>query len=128
LDKGRYGTAALWTPDCDGIVTIEHDLTRISAGLRDHPKPVRQRPKKSQKKNVEYPTETEMNSTKTKITQSTQSVRREVQNLEVRYGNIGISAVAAAMRYQGYAKKPALVSADRQPDRWLKDMVPEIAA
>jgi hypothetical protein len=69
-----------------------------------------------------------MNSTKTKITQSTQSVRREVQNLEVRYGNIGISAVAAAMRYQGYAKKPAHVSADRQPDRWLKDMVPEIAA
>jgi len=67
-----------------------------------------------------------MNSTKT--AQTTQSIRREVQNLEVRYGKIGISAVVAAMRYQGYAKKPALVSADRQPDRWLKEMVPEIAA
>jgi hypothetical protein len=72
-----------------------------------------------------------MNSTKTKTAQSiqsTQSVRREAQNLEVRYGKIGISAVVAAMRYQGFAKKPAHVSADRQPDRWLKDMVPEIAA
>ena len=52
----------------------------------------------------------------------------ECRSLEVRYGQIGISAVVAAMRYQGYAKKPAHVSADRQPDRWLKDMVPEIAA
>jgi hypothetical protein len=69
-----------------------------------------------------------MNSTKTKTAQTTQSIRREVQNLKVRYGKIGISAVVAAMRYQGYAKKPAHVSADRQPDRWLKDMVPEIAA
>jgi hypothetical protein len=69
-----------------------------------------------------------MNSTKTKTAQTTQSIRREVQNLEVRYGKIGISAVVAAMRYQGYAKKPAHISADHQPDRWLKDMVPEIAA
>jgi hypothetical protein len=69
-----------------------------------------------------------MNSTKTKMAQSTESVRREAQNLEVRYGKIGISAVVAAMRYQGYAKNPADVPADRQPDRWLKDMVPEIAA
>jgi hypothetical protein len=69
-----------------------------------------------------------MNSTKTKTAQSTQSVRREAQDLEVRYGKIGISAVVAAIRYQGCAKKPAHVSADRQPDRWLRDMVPEIAA
>jgi hypothetical protein len=72
--------------------------------------------------------ETEMNSTKTKMAQSIQSVRREAQNLEVRYGKIGISAVVAAMRYQGYAEDPTHVSADSQPDRWLKDMVPEIAA
>jgi hypothetical protein len=60
--------------------------------------------------------------------QSTQSVRREAQNLEVRYGEIGISAVAAAMRYQGDAKKLARAPNDQQPDRWLREMVPEIAA
>jgi hypothetical protein len=64
----------------------------------------------------------------TKVAKSTQFVRRETQNLEVRYGEIGISAVAAAMRYQGDAKTPAHGPADCQPDRWLKDMVPEFAA
>jgi hypothetical protein len=64
----------------------------------------------------------------TKMAQSTQSVSREAQNLEVRYGEIGISAVVAAMRYQGDAKTPAQVSTDRRPDRWLRDMVPEFAA
>jgi hypothetical protein len=63
-----------------------------------------------------------------KMMQSTQSIRREVQNLEVRYGKIGISAVVAAMRYQGGAKDPAHVATQRQPDRWLQEMVPEIAA
>jgi len=63
-----------------------------------------------------------------KMTKITQSIRREAQNLEVRYGEIGISAVVAAMRYQGDAKTPAHVSIDRQPDRRLKDMVPEFAA
>ena len=58
------------------------------------------------------------------VGQSAQSVRREAENLEVRYGEIGISAVVAAMRYQGDAKNPV----DRQPDRWLNEMVPEIAA
>jgi hypothetical protein len=72
-----------------------------------------------------------MKTTKTKIgqtIQSTQSVRREAQDLEVRYGAIGISAVAAAMRYQGDVKKPAPVPTDAQPDRWLQEMIPEIAA
>jgi hypothetical protein len=64
----------------------------------------------------------------TKTAQSTQSISREAQNLDVRYGKIGISAVAAAMRYQGDAKDPAHVPTDRQSDRWLKDMVPEFAA
>jgi hypothetical protein len=40
----------------------------------------------------------------TKIAQPNQSARREAQDLDVRYGQIGISAVAAAMRYQGDAK------------------------
>jgi hypothetical protein len=64
----------------------------------------------------------------TKVAQSTQSVRHEAQNLEVRYGEIGISAVAAAMRYQGDAKADGPIPTARQPDRWLKDMVPEFAA
>jgi hypothetical protein len=63
-----------------------------------------------------------------KSSKNMQSTRREAQNLEVRYGEIGISAVAAAMRYQSDAKRPAEVSAEPQPDRWLQEMVPEIAA
>jgi hypothetical protein len=70
-----------------------------------------------------------MKSTKiAQSTQSTQSVRREAQNLEVRYGEIGISAVVAAMRYQGGAKTSAHVSTDRQAGLWLKDMVSKFAA
>ena len=63
-----------------------------------------------------------------KMTKSTRSIRGEAQDLEVRYGEIGISAVAAAMRYQGDAKTPAHVSSERQPDRWLNDAGPEFAA
>jgi hypothetical protein len=63
-----------------------------------------------------------------KSTKKAQSTRHEAQNLEVRYGDIGISAVVAAMRYQGDAKTPAHVPMDGQPDRWLDEMVPEIAA
>jgi hypothetical protein len=61
-----------------------------------------------------------------RMVQSTQSVRREAQNLEARYGKIGISAVAAAMRYQD-AQNPHAPTVP-QSDRWLKAMVPEIAA
>ena len=63
-----------------------------------------------------------------KTMQTTQSIRREVQNLEVRYGKIGISAVVAAMRYQGDAHRPTHVATTRPSDRWLQEMVPEIAA
>jgi hypothetical protein len=63
-----------------------------------------------------------------KSSKNMQSTRREAPHLEVRYGEIGISAVAAAMRYQGDTKDPAHVPTDRQADRWLNDMVPEFAA
>jgi hypothetical protein len=65
----------------------------------------------------------------TKTAQSTQSARRETQDLDVRYGQIGISAVAAAMRYQGAAKTAktaAKTAPDRQSDRHRK--VSEFAA
>jgi hypothetical protein len=61
-----------------------------------------------------------------KATKMARSSRREPQNLEVRYGEIGISAVVAAVRYQGHAKVPA--QAAREPDRWLDGMVAEFAA
>jgi hypothetical protein len=63
-----------------------------------------------------------------KMTKTTQPIRREAQNLEVRYGEIGISAVVAAMRYQRDARSPTLVPAERRPERGLEDSVPEFAA
>jgi hypothetical protein len=63
----------------------------------------------------------------TKMAQPTQSARREPQNLEVRYGEIGISAVVAAMRYQGDGRIAAQVLTRRQPDRWLQELISEIA-
>jgi hypothetical protein len=63
-----------------------------------------------------------------KSTKMVPSARREAQNLEVRYGKIGISAVAAAMRYQGDAGTPESASTERQPDRGSEDTVPEFAA
>jgi len=54
----------------------------------------------------------------TKTMQSTQAVRREAQNLEVRYGKIGISAVAAAVRYQSEPKNMAYAPVAPRSDRW----------
>ena len=54
------------------------------------------------------------------------SIRREPQNLSVRYGAIGISAVAAAMRYQGDDKGPSEPT-EGGSSRWLEDMIPESA-
>jgi hypothetical protein len=58
------------------------------------------------------------------------SIRRDDHILEVRYGEIGISAVAAAMRFQGNAKTPAQAAgepkAHQRHDQWLEDAVPEL--
>jgi hypothetical protein len=64
------------------------------------------------------------------------SIRRDDHILEVRYGEIGISAVAAAMRFQGDAKSPARAAGEPKPyqwphlrpDQWHEDAVPEFAA
>ena len=61
-------------------------------------------------------------------TKMAQSGRPEAQNLEIRYGEIGISAVVAAMRYQGVSKSPAPVATDGQPDHRLNDTVSKFAA
>lgn len=54
--------------------------------------------------------------------------RSEVQNLAVRYGEIGISAVAAAVRYQGEGRAhplPPSRAGRRGADRWAEEMLPD---
>jgi hypothetical protein len=64
----------------------------------------------------------------TKAAQSTKNASRKVPGLAVRYGEIGISAVAAAMRYQSDVKDPAEAPTGRQLDRWTTEQRPELAA
>ena len=48
---------------------------------------------------------------------------REEPTLDGRYGKIGISAVAAAVRYQSDAKNPAYAPVVPRGDRWLAESV-----
>ncbi len=50
--------------------------------------------------------------------------RREAATLDNRYGQIGISAVAAAVRYQGGAKNPAYAPCS---NTW-RDLIADVAA
>ena len=45
----------------------------------------------------------------------------EVPNLDCRYGKIGISAVAAAMRYQSEPKNMAYAPVAPRGDRWRSE-------
>lgn len=45
----------------------------------------------------------------------------EVQSLDCRYGKIGISAVAAAVRYQSEPKNMAYAPVAPRSDRWRSD-------
>jgi hypothetical protein len=47
--------------------------------------------------------------------------RRKAQDLEVRYGEIGIAALAAALRYQSESKSAPAPVAPRD-ERWLLEM------
>ena len=51
-------------------------------------------------------------------------VSGEAATLDNRYGQIGISAVAAAVRYQGGAKNPAYAPCS---NKW-RDLIAEVAA
>lgn len=51
-------------------------------------------------------------------------VSRETATLDNRYGQIGISAVAAAVRYQGGAKNPAYAPCS---NKW-RDLIADVAA
>jgi len=56
--------------------------------------------------------------TKKAAAQINENARRNEPNLDSRYGEIGISAVAAALRYQSEAKNPAYAPvAPREDDR-----------
>jgi hypothetical protein len=59
--------------------------------------------------------------TKNNAAQSNDNIRRSEQNLDSRYGEIGISAVAAALRYQSEVKNPAYAPAVHQLDKWIAD-------
>jgi hypothetical protein len=105
-----------------GNVTIDCDLSRISAALDTH----LQRRSPSFDKTKRLPTERVM--TTKNAAPSDTSARRETPDLDGRYGKIGISAVAAALPYQSEVKNPAYAPVepelDAQPDYWS----PEIAA
>ena len=47
--------------------------------------------------------------------------QRESENLDGRYGKIGISAVAAALPYQSEAKNPAYAPVVHRDDQWRSD-------
>ena len=60
--------------------------------------------------------------TKKNAAQSSENASRNEQNLDSRYGEIGISAVAAALQYQSEVKNPAYAPVAQQPEKWLADM------
>jgi hypothetical protein len=47
--------------------------------------------------------------------------QREPENLHERYGKIGISAVVAALTYQGDAKNPAYAPVTPRDDQWYEE-------
>jgi len=62
-------------------------------------------------------------------TTNAQGSSRMTGNLDSRYGEIGIPAVAAAVQYTGDVKQAApAVSQQRQDDRWHAEWSPDLAA
>jgi hypothetical protein len=106
-------------------VTIGHDLLRISAVLPIHsnePQSIPRRPRTIPRKS---PMEPEM--TKKNSAQSAQDALRSEANLDSRYGEIGISAVVAALQFKCEAKNPAYAPVVHQRDKLSKERS-EIAA
>jgi hypothetical protein len=59
---------------------------------------------------------------KNNAAQSNENARCNEPNLDSRYGEIGISAVAAALQYQSEVKNPAYAPAVHQLDKWIAGM------
>jgi hypothetical protein len=60
--------------------------------------------------------------TKNNAAPSREDVSRSEPNLDSRYGEIGISAVAAALQFQSAAKNPAYAPAVHELDKWTAEM------
>ena len=59
--------------------------------------------------------------TKNNAAQSSDNARRDAPSLDSRYGQIGISAVAAARPYQSEVKNPAYAPAVQSVEKWIAD-------
>jgi len=57
--------------------------------------------------------------TKNTAAQSGENARCDESSLDSRYGEIGISAVAAALQFRSEVKNPAYAPAVHQPDKWI---------
>jgi hypothetical protein len=60
--------------------------------------------------------------TKNNAAPSREDVSRSEPNLDSRYGEIGISAVVAALQFQSVAKAPAHAPAVHELDKWAAEM------
>jgi hypothetical protein len=65
--------------------------------------------------------ETEKKMTKKNTAKSKQNADRAELNLDSRYGEIGISAVAAALQYKSKAKTSADAPVVQRADKWTAD-------
>jgi hypothetical protein len=65
--------------------------------------------------------ETEKKMTKKNTAKSKQNASRAELNLDSRYGEIGISAVAAALQYKSKAKTSADAPVVQRADKWTAD-------
>ena len=59
---------------------------------------------------------------KNNAAQSGENACRDESSLDSRYGEIGISAVAAALQYQSEVKNPAYAPVVHQLDKWTVGM------
>jgi hypothetical protein len=64
----------------------------------------------------------EQQMTKKNAAETRENSRRNEPKLDSRYGEIGISAVAAALRYQSEVKNPAYAPVEPRLDKWLADV------
>jgi hypothetical protein len=60
--------------------------------------------------------------TKNNTAQADENVSRNEPKLDSRYGEIGISAVVAALQFQSVAKAPTHAPAVHELDKWTAEM------
>ncbi len=65
---------------------------------------------------------TEKKMSNNNVARGSEHPRRDEQDLDSRYGEIGISAVAAALQFKNEAKNPAYAPVVPRPDDRLADM------